>query len=78
VSLEISTVAQVATPRTESALTNWLVQVVPAYSLVEPSASAWMRAEVREVMANLVVVAFVAVALPVILRLESIVEKRLR
>ena len=63
-----TTVAQVATPRAERTLTNWLVQVVPVYSAKIPPAPVRVRAEVKLSTSNspeierLVVVAFVVVA----------------
>ena len=43
----LATVAQVATPRAEIDLVNWLVQEVPAYSANKPSAPVRVRAEVK-------------------------------
>ena len=43
----LATVAQVATPRAEIDLVNWLVHEVPAYSANKPSAPVRVRAEVK-------------------------------
>ena len=57
----VPTEAHVATPAPFSARTNWLVQVVPAYSWSEPSAAAKGSALVMEVIAKVVEVPFVSV-----------------
>ena len=65
------TVAQVATPDPLRERENWLVQEEPVYAMVPPVELARWRAEVIEVMARLVVVAFASVVLPVTLSVPA-------
>ena len=51
------TVAQVATPKADKARTNWLVQVVPVYSANSPTVFVRRSAEVKGVIAKLLVTA---------------------